>query len=451
MASFYDEVEGEVYYISSDDEDLRLFQDDPYFELSGNARDEYYHNCSLDEEGYLLYKVKKRCLDCKVPWKYMEPRMGCIDVSRCHKCYARLLDKSLPTYKRMVSDYPYLGACHDGSLMQLNVSKSRDFPGLAVEAVFRPYNYRKNEEKDKWYLREPYGSIERFSARANPIEVSQDSMGPLKVRMDTLDQTRREIDCPRARIKLEINEYGVIKGELVRPAYLSLVLSGGKLPRTPQSSYFFTAYPLNHIGCRYDMKSKWAIFFSLPEGFMEKLPADLIERIFSFFQPQDTLHDRQTIINAEKERAANELRRRNDFRTNNNLPFSIDEDDIDFSEWDGSIMRWPHYDSCDEEHNRKVSGEPDMTQLLGKDCSGKPGYRCGMCNRRSENVGPRRGFCYRHSQCGGCFDLAPLVKKKRKGRRNKRKRPKSSNKSNPSTTSSSSSSASSSSSQCMLC
>jgi hypothetical protein len=31
--------------------------------------------------------------------------------------------------------------------------------------------------------------------------------------------------------------------------------------------------------------------------------------------------------------------------------------------------------------------------------------RCEICNRRSENVGPRRGFDYSDSVCGGCCDL----------------------------------------------
>ena len=39
------------------------------------------------------------------------------------------------------------------------------------------------------------------------------------------------------------------------------------------------------------------------------------------------------------------------------------------------------------------------------DWSGRSGYRCEICGRRSENVGPRRGFDYRASVCGGCTDL----------------------------------------------
>ena len=36
------------------------------------------------------------------------------------------------------------------------------------------------------------------------------------------------------------------------------------------------------------------------------------------------------------------------------------------------------------------------------DWSGRPGHRCSLCNRRSEGVGPRRGFNYKDGYCGGC-------------------------------------------------
>ena len=39
------------------------------------------------------------------------------------------------------------------------------------------------------------------------------------------------------------------------------------------------------------------------------------------------------------------------------------------------------------------------------DYSGRPGFRCEICGRRSENVGPRRGFDYTVSYCGGCACL----------------------------------------------
>jgi hypothetical protein len=36
------------------------------------------------------------------------------------------------------------------------------------------------------------------------------------------------------------------------------------------------------------------------------------------------------------------------------------------------------------------------------DWSGRPGHRCTYCSRRSENVGPRRGYNYKNDYCGGC-------------------------------------------------
>ena len=37
----------------------------------------------------------------------------------------------------------------------------------------------------------------------------------------------------------------------------------------------------------------------------------------------------------------------------------------------------------------------DGYEVVGADWSGRPGQRCQCCGRRSENVGPRRGFDYR--------------------------------------------------------
>lgn len=50
-------------------------------------------------------------------------------------------------------------------------------------------------------------------------------------------------------------------------------------------------------------------------------------------------------------------------------------------------------------------GGEDEDEVPGADWSGRAGFRCEVCNRRSENVGPRRGFDYRDSVCGGCVEL----------------------------------------------
>mmetsp|Transcript_15999 Transcript_15999/g.34803 ORF Transcript_15999/g.34803 Transcript_15999/m.34803 type:complete len:142 (+) Transcript_15999:98-523(+) len=47
----------------------------------------------------------------------------------------------------------------------------------------------------------------------------------------------------------------------------------------------------------------------------------------------------------------------------------------------------------------------DSSDGGGGDWSGMPGHRCQLCGRRSENVGPRRGFDYSDDICGGCADL----------------------------------------------
>jgi hypothetical protein len=42
----------------------------------------------------------------------------------------------------------------------------------------------------------------------------------------------------------------------------------------------------------------------------------------------------------------------------------------------------------------------------GGDWSGRPGHRCDICGRRSEFVGPTRGFDYNKDICGGCCSLS---------------------------------------------
>lgn len=46
------------------------------------------------------------------------------------------------------------------------------------------------------------------------------------------------------------------------------------------------------------------------------------------------------------------------------------------------------------------------TTAGGGDWSGAPGYRCDICGRRSETVGPVRGFDYASSICGGCCAIS---------------------------------------------
>ena len=78
------------------------------------------------------------------------------------------------------------------------------------------------------------------------------------------------------------------------------------------------------------------------------------------------------------------------------------------------------FDEAGEDSNEEYGGESseeipaaileqfddsDDSDEDGGDWSGFGGYRCSVCGRRSDNVGPRRGFDYRTSTCGGCTDL----------------------------------------------
>ena len=64
------------------------------------------------------------------------------------------------------------------------------------------------------------------------------------------------------------------------------------------------------------------------------------------------------------------------------------------------------------DHNRctklKCPLHPEYDRATAGDWSGRSGYKCQLCGRSSEGVGPRRGFDYRNSVCGGCTDLSEL-------------------------------------------
>lgn len=62
-------------------------------------------------------------------------------------------------------------------------------------------------------------------------------------------------------------------------------------------------------------------------------------------------------------------------------------------------------EECSDDNDDDAAGNEDNDAESSDselDWSGRPGGRCDMCNRCSENIGPRRGFNYQDSYCGGC-------------------------------------------------
>ena len=76
-------------------------------------------------------------------------------------------------------------------------------------------------------------------------------------------------------------------------------------------------------------------------------------------------------------------------------------------EYDPPKRRRPRSDSYEWPADLCVGGSDEELEEGGSggDWSGRPGSRCEICGRRSENVGPRRGFDYANDVCGGCIEL----------------------------------------------
>jgi hypothetical protein len=62
-------------------------------------------------------------------------------------------------------------------------------------------------------------------------------------------------------------------------------------------------------------------------------------------------------------------------------------------------------DDDGDDHDDDDDGDGD--EVDDDNHSDGPGtIRCLICNRRAENVGPRRGFDYKNNYCGGCVELS---------------------------------------------
>eukprot|EP00035_Acanthoeca_spectabilis_P029499 m.474717 g.474717 ORF g.474717 m.474717 type:complete len:290 (-) comp36819_c0_seq1:140-1009(-) len=175
-----------------------------------------------------------------------------------------------------------------------------------------------------------------------------------------LKMTRNPIVAEEyGRLRLRFTPDGLLQGELLRPAWQSLVYHQGDGKRQPgPQSYFFTGYP---VECGFDP---------------DKVESERPENFF--------LRDLDELSAAETARATAEEQVRNKRRAKVGYP----PEELDIREF---------MDSGDESW--------ETIEVRGADWSGRPGGRCHCCGRSAQGVGPRRGFDYKQQICGGCVDL----------------------------------------------
>ena len=205
----------------------------------------------------------------------------------------------------------------------------------------------------------------------------------------------------------KITESGLVRGALVRPAYQSSIQAPAGEPgagdtRKPLRSVFFTGYP-KALGYEYDaiwrredpedtpvLEPSKQVFVSPHFDHFAKKGLFACKRNGEWIKPlSNALYDEPTALAEEAARFAQELQMRKGHRAKcagvSNLP---DMDSGDERDWNADIPPF---------------------ELGGADYSGRPGSRCRICNRSSENVGGRRGFDYRDRICGGCCELDEIT------------------------------------------
>mmetsp|Transcript_8867 Transcript_8867/g.24487 ORF Transcript_8867/g.24487 Transcript_8867/m.24487 type:complete len:325 (-) Transcript_8867:298-1272(-) len=203
-------------------------------------------------------------------------------------------------------------------------------------------------------------------------------------------------DGMQARLRMELRDDGLVKGALLPPAWLGLNRSGGRA-RKRLYSIHFTGYSELIPGVEGSLSADDDVGYSSGAS-----PVDLFLAAF----PEVCFTESQ-IATAERARARRETKERDERRRALHLPFTFD---VDYDGYGGARMvdqdlsLCSDFDSGDEERFLRLTGQ-GPAEKGGADWSGRPGFRCGVCGRRSENVGPRRGFDYKASVCGGCCEL----------------------------------------------
>ena len=196
-------------------------------------------------------------------------------------------------------------------------------------------------------------------------------------------------------LTLEVQDSGLLKGSLVQPAYASLANSGGRKPRRRLPSWYFTGYSLTQ-GCPVSVPSC-------------RCP---VERWSQLGAP---LHSAEQVEAAEEARAAAEAASRDERRRRAGFPFEF-EVEVDHATGEAYVAgtrgvdvvtEEVDFDSGDEAKFRSLMGEASEAaeEVEGADFTGRPGFRCALCRRRSEHVGIDAGFDYKHRICGLCVTL----------------------------------------------
>ena len=327
-------------------------------------------------------------------------------IEKCDHCAAALLQAGKPTKERLHASDRWHLRMHDGGSAtgSFTLRKGQLSVWVGIPASGDP---RAAE----------YDTLITWHGEVQP----DDTTGEIVIAM------RRHHGGGRkpAMLTAEVTADGLLKGQMVQPAFASLTGSGGRRPRKSLPSYFFTGYPVclgygtvrladgtaggpsGHTQVS-EQHASWVTVSNKNGKWGDAFCGEPVAPL------TDRPHERAAVEAAEKARAETEEAARDELRTRAGLPFEFE---VRQSSWDGVPVGVdpgdpaykvtpPDFDSGDEAHYKRSCGEDDETEASGADYSGRGGgFRCRICNRRSENVGPRRGFDYRISMCGGCGEL----------------------------------------------
>ena len=268
-------------------------------------------------------------------------------------------------------------------------------------------------------------SFQEWDVGDVPIQAGDDLALPLCIQVTLVLYNRYRCAPVKALLVIDaLTDAGLLRGCLLRPAYQSSMhpWAKGGGTRTSLCSVFFTAYP-KALG--YEVERLWTDTTSPVPSEKQKFVSSNFPHIsdrgmYMGFQRNgewieplvNALHDETKLITGENQRFAHELKMRKRHRallTGGTSTNGTEEDDDHHT----SRHRFDDDDDDDDwidsgdERNFNDEIPPYLPQ--GADYSGRPGYRCQMCNRRSEFVGHRRGFDYCDRICGGCCDLEQIT------------------------------------------
>ena len=156
-----------------------------------------------------------------------------------------------------------------------------------------------------------------------------------------------------------------------------------------------------------------AVYPRLKGTLVYKDNLDTRSYLFTGFHPEDTegreerlLFTRKDYFACERSKVERKLKQRRERRERweRLMPSSMvlepgasEDEELDFYPSDREYLAEFRPPGFSEDEMEELCDPNDKL-----DWSGRPGHRCTICNRRSEGVGPRRGFNYEDDYCGGC-------------------------------------------------